>query len=252
MKNFGFLFLCGFIFMGCSSSTPKGQYSKSKVERPYALPDDVATFAFGQSTVITKSSELDIVLDEDDSAEAAFSIPYFRFEQGISKNASWLYPLGFKWAIFENETSMFGVSAASVIFYSTLSVDYWHKISEKISLRPYFRTRNISFFIINEQRQGPGLDILYQATEKFALSIGGGAGTYSANSDFIDAIVNDINDDDESDTRVDGTYTGFNLTALYSITDSWDFNFEVGSSTDKVEDFTLETTNMDIGFTYIY
>ena len=67
MKSLAILF--SFILIGCSS-TPKGEYSRSKIDRPYSLPDDVARSSFGlyaESIEVTKSDSLTEDEDDDDT-----------------------------------------------------------------------------------------------------------------------------------------------------------------------------------------
>jgi hypothetical protein len=237
--------------IGCSS-TPKGEYSKSKIERPYALPDDIATTEFGYNFETLSSSNVDGETASSDADEQSYSIPYFAFEQGIAENVSWIYPIGIRWGILKNDKHTAGISVASVIFVTTTSLDYWYRISEKFSIRPFFRTLKIDIFILEEDRQGPGLELVYQATEALAISLTADQGTYSGGSDLVDAIFDDISGSDDSDSSVDGTYSGFSVAAQYALNDKWDLNISVGSVKTQTDDFTIGSSNGKLGFKYIY
>lgn len=242
------LVLCASVLglISCSS-VPKGEYSRSEIDRPYALPDDVASFSFGSAATVYHTDDEDV---ESEDQEEGYSSTLLGFEQGISNNVSWIYPLGLKWNIHSKDKHTFGLSFYTLILYTTTSLDYWYRINEKFSLRPYFRTKSFNFFFVEEDLQGPGVDLVFQATEKFAMTFGYSAGTFSGSSDFLDILLTGSNE--ESVTKVDGTFSVVSLKLLYSIHERWDLSAYYGIETRETDRADYDQSTLSLAATFYY
>lgn len=251
MKTF-LVFVSLFTLISCSS-TPKGEYSRSHIDRPYALPDDVASFAFGVASIRTETTDVtnDALSDVDDDVEEG-SLPLLGWENGISDNASWIYPLGFRWGIYENEKHTVGVSFATFLFATFYSIDYWYRLNDKFSLRPFFKNEQITTFIYNDRRDLYGLELVYQAQKHLALMLKYSQGTYEGYSPFIDAIVEDISGTEQDDTKVEGDVNRMSLGGIYSFAENWDFRFSAYREAIELDDFTNNISALDLRFVYFY
>lgn len=250
MKSVLMVSLISILGISCSS-VPKGEYSRTKIERPYSLPDDVAKTSIGATTVATEITEADDEVANDDETSGG-STPTLLFENGISKNVSWIYPLGLKWGIYSDESHTVGFSFASLFIITTYSFDYWFKLSEKISLRPYTRYSLIDIFFIRDERRYNGAEVLYQLNEKLALNTFYHIGTYSGKSEFIEAVVTGLTGSDDIDTEVTGTIAGGGFGVHYSISDKWDFDSSIQFETLEVDSFTTSSTQLKFDFGYLY
>lgn len=240
-----------FLIIFSCSSTPKGEYSQSKIERPYALPDDIASFEVGYSVRASKAvdfSEDDKVEDENQAA----SFPLIGFEQGISKSVSWIYPIGLKWNIYNNDKHTFGTTASSLFFYSSLSLDYWYRLTENLSIRPYFKNEKVSLILINEARDVFGAEALYQLTSKLSLSLNYDKGAYRAASPFLDAIMEDISGREKENVRIHGLVSRVGLNAQYSFSENWDFLSTFAIEQIEFDDFTNQASKLNLSFVYFY
>jgi hypothetical protein len=244
------ILLMSTLFVACSS-TPKGSYSRSHIDRPYALPDDVASFEFGAVTRAFETKDVSNESTVDDDTYGS-STPTLIFEHGISDNVSWIYPLGVKWNIFNNEKHTFGVKLASFIIYNTYSIDYWYRLSKNISLRPYFLNEQLTTFFYNERKDLYGIETLYQLNSNLALNFSYGIGTFEGYSPFLDAIVEDITGSEQEDFVLEGSLVRFKLGSIYSISELWDVRGSLAFETIKLDEFTNDISTFDLSFVYLY
>lgn len=243
--------IVGLLSLISCSSTPKGEYSRSVIDRPYALPDDVATTTFSSTSINSKLKDsADSVSGE--SEELNQSLPSITFENGIGTDVSWIYPIGVKWGIYNNEKHTFGFSFATVFLLTTYSLDYWYRISDSLSLRPYYRGYNLDFIIVEEERRFTGADLIFQATSNFAITGGFNTGTYKGKSELFDLIVNGDTTGDDLDVETEGTFTTLSLGLTYSLSDYWDLFASFAREDLKVEDFETETTSGTLGARLIW
>jgi hypothetical protein len=97
------------------------------------------------------------------------------FENAINEDFTWIFPLGFRWRIFSDKDNSFGIQAFSLLFYNSVGVDFWHRISKDFSLRPFVRASSLWLFWIEERRNSGGAELLYQATPELSFSLAGAA-----------------------------------------------------------------------------
>ncbi|MCT4642738.1 MAG: hypothetical protein N4A33_10635 [Bacteriovoracaceae bacterium] len=253
MKNILFL-ISSLIFISCSS-TPKGEYSRSFIERPYALPDDIASAKLGVRVQDLSSSDITstaISTFNEDEEQTVVSMPIIGFEHGISDSVNWIYPLGLRWNIYNNEKHTFGASLASLILYTTYSFDYWYRINDKLSLRPYFLSEQIHAIFFEDRRDFFGLNFVYQASKKVALKLNYAKGEYEGSSKFFDAIIDSITGNNESDISITGDISRIGVSTVYSFSNSFDLNLGLMHSTLKADDFSVKTIRSDLSITYFY
>lgn len=245
-------FVGSLLLISCSS-TPKGEYSRSFIDRPYALPDDVASVEFG--AVARNSETIDISSNssvDDENEMTSTTTPTLIFEQGISNSVSWIYPLGLKWGIFNNENHTLGAKLASFLIYTTYSFDYWYRVSNKFSVRPHFTSEQLTTFFVNDRRNMTGLDLIYQANNSLALITSIQGGSYEGYSPFLDAVIEDITGEDEEDIEVNGDLVRYGIGAIYSLSESWDVRGDLMVESIEFDDFTSRTSILDLSFVYFY
>tara|TARA_B100001971_G_C18268046_1_gene596754 strand:- start:202774 stop:203529 length:756 start_codon:yes stop_codon:yes gene_type:complete len=241
-----------FLFIACSS-TPKGDYSRSHIDRPYALPDDVASVEFGASGYHTQVTEVDDISTSSlDVSSTDYAMPLLRFEQGINENVSWLYPLGVKWGVLRSREHNLGISFATLFLYTQYRIDYWYRLSEKVSLRPYFSSDQMDLLIFNTREDVIGLDILYQYTSNLALSLNLGSGKYEGYSPFFDQVLEDISGEEEDDIKVEGDIIKYGLGLIYSFHERWDLRTSLAQEIIDYSDFSTKRTELDLSLVYFY
>jgi len=114
-KLFYVVFFVGFCFSAsCTSSPNLETYPERQIDRPYTLPDDVATWttAVGASVV------------DDGRSNFSTNINPLIFEQAITENLTLEYspiPLGLRYQIANTEENIWGVSLRTGIGYSSFS-----------------------------------------------------------------------------------------------------------------------------------
>ncbi len=96
------------------------------------------------------------------------------------------------------------------------------------------------------------MDVVYQLTEKWALTLGAGTGTFSVNSDFVDSISNAISGRDDADSTVDGKYRNFTLAGQWGFHEDWDLNLEYTKENKDTDDFEIESNSLLIGLNFTY
>ncbi|MBD66924.1 MAG: hypothetical protein CME62_17105 [Halobacteriovoraceae bacterium] len=244
------LILLTVVCVSCSTS-PKGEYPSAKIDRPYNLPVDVAkvTVGYGHTKVSTEDESDNLGSSEDYSKNSLQA----GFEDGVWKNVSWLYPIGIRWTAFQNDSHTFGVSGVTLLLASSISLDYWYRMSESFSLRPFYKNQRMDTFIIDSSRDTMGLELIYQVNEKFSVSPIYEVGRYSSDSELFETLFEDIDESDiDADFYSDGVVRSVTLELLYNINERWDI-FLLGTQ-DKViyEDYTLVTSNTSLNFNYFY
>lgn len=230
---------------------PKGNYSRTHIDRPYTLNEDVAKVSFGvQSTSVDLVNANDSATGQTESDN--YSSPLLLFENGVSDNFTWIFPIGLRWRIYNDEKNSLGISGMTGIFWTILSFDYWLRLSERFSLRPYARYLGYDFIFVEEERQFQGLEVLYQLNKYWSFSFYGHKGEYRGQSDLIDIIVNGLAGTDDFTSEVTGEYRGVGLKSLYSLNDRWDVFIDVLRERYYFDDFDLDGTAMDLGFNYYW
>ena len=239
------------LFSGCAI-TPKGDYHKSKIERPYALPDDIAITSYGMEYDIDSMNNAEKSATKKQEKDRNF-LPRLIFEHGIGKNVNWIYPLGIRWGIYQGERHTLGLKAHvhTVFFLSEYSFDYWYKLSPSISIRPYYRRKSSHIIFIDKSSNFAGVEILYQTTEKLALSIYGHAGNHKVRSRFIELIVYGFSGKHLS-SEFSGTFKRIGLGNLYSINDKWDIYAKASMANYKLEDYKIKNIAAHLGLNYIW
>ncbi len=247
MKSF-FIVLSSIILVSCSTN-PKGEYSRTKIERPYSLPHDVASAEIGVRSVSVETSEIEN--DVEDESET-YSSTLMEFEDGINSSVSWVYPIGLRAKFYSDEKHTFGASGVTFFIYTQYQVDYWYRVNQKVSLRPSFTNEQIDFLFYNEKKQLTGLEMLYQVNNHLALSLYGGAGTYESNSDLFDKIIEDITGEEQEDTEVSGDIKRLSLGAVYSFSELWDGKLKYIRDMIEVDEFKVDSNILDLSFVYYY
>lgn len=240
------------IFLVSCSSTPKGQYSRSEIDRAYALPDDIATTSFGIVTQTAEAHNFSSDVSDNTDDESVVSLPSIIFEQGISENINWVYPLGLRYGIYDQGKHTVGLSAMTLFLVSAYELQYRYRLNEEISLRPYHRGYNLDLILVNEEKRSFGAEVLYQPTQNFSLSFGLGKGTYVGETPLLEDIFEDLTGAKELDSKLEGTYSETMIKVQYSISEKWDVSYLV-----RLEKLELDDFDVDIGvgqfyFTYIY
>ena len=248
-KEIPAFFLLFVFFMGGCSITPKGNYSNSLIDRPYALPDDIATVTFGGRY------EREELKDASDSAtgkkeEDEVVLPRLYFEHGIGKSFSWIYPIGLKWGIYQNDKHLLGVSLLTYLVHDYYSVDYWYRVGESFSIRPYHRGERFQLLLVNRSHRFSGAEFLYQANDKLSLGLYGHMGNYTASSPMFEAIVKGITNSDDPSTKVTSDFKEAGFRLMYSMSESWDINAALGMASYDFDDF--ETTSIRTNFSLSY
>ncbi len=238
------------LFSGCAVA-PRGNYYNSKIERPYALPDDIAITSFeikGYRDSFNDSSKSATGRKEKEQK----LIPKIRFENGISQNVSWIYPLGLRWGLYQGETHTFGLKAFTLLLISDYSFDYWYRLNSSVSIRPYYRGKSLDLFFVKESRNFTGVEFLYQATNNLAISIYGNSGNYKTSSPLIEAILNGATGSDDFSTELSGTFKQIGFNGFYSINEQWDFYTIASAANYKLKDFEIKNITANFGLNYIW
>lgn len=250
--KFFFSILLLLLFISCST-TPKSEYSRTKIDRPYALPDSIASVEAGYLVSKTKVSEVsDVDVPDFVGIDFVQQLPILRFEQGIGSSVNWIYPLGVRWSAYDDQKHMLGLSVASLLFYTTTRLDYWYRISEKFSFRPHYINESLILIIINQAWDLTGGELVYQHNEKLAFTFGVDVGAFTGTSPLIDEILEDITEEDQDDVRLEGDVTRFNLGLQYSLTANWDLNTIATLEKIVFDEFETSETQLDLSFTYFY
>jgi len=243
MKSLAILF--SFILIGCSS-TPKGEYSRSKIDRPYSLPDDVARSSFGlyaESIEVTKSDSL----TEDEDDDDAYGSYLLSFETGIGEDASWIFPLGLRYTAYNDEKHTVGLTAYTLIVFNYASLDYWYRINDKVSLRPYYRNTNLNFLIVEDDRKFFGTEILFQTTQNLALGLDLSKGSFTTKSDFLDDLF------DTKNNETSGDFFRLGLNGLYSLSEKWDIEWSIYTQNQEADNDTeIKSGGTEFLFNYFY
>lgn len=250
LKRLSFLFFSLLLLSACSVA-PKGEYSRTEIDRPYSLNEDVAKVSFGmQAWNISLDDASDSATGEKESDGRAAA--FLSFENGITDNFTALYfPFGFRYQIWRNEKHTFGISAATLIMVGALSVDYWYRINSTLSIRPYFRSTYFNFIFVEEYRQFAGAQLLFQADKYLSFGFFGHTGNYKAKSELIDAIVRGISNSDDFTTESSGKFWSAGVSSNYSLGDSWDIAAQVGISKFDLN-YTLTSVEGQLGFNYYW
>jgi len=238
------------IIISCSCSiTPKGNYSRSKIDRPYALPDDIASFSVGafNSTITLDNIVLSSLAKDANSVN--YSMILLGLEQGISDNASWLYPLGFKYNFINTSKHSLGISFVTLFFINDASITYWYRLNQKWSLRPIVRSRQIDLLFIEQRKDTTGLEVLYQWRDNFAFSMLYQRGRYEAKSSLVQEL---ISNDDELDSMLYGELSELQLELLYSLSNHWDLIGDISRETISFDEFDLVTTDFALTIKYLF
>lgn len=244
--------LFAMLAFGCASN-PKGEYSRSHIDRPYALPDDVASATVGLSASSIKLKEENVdAFTEIENSQASYVTPVIAFEQGIGDVASWIYPLGLKWEVWGSEKHTLGLSAATLIFYSTYSFNYWYRISDKVSLRPYFRSEQTNLIIFDYRQDLYGLDVIYQVTDTIAMKFNYGKGTFEGSSDVFDEALSDIEGSEVEDASVKGDVTEYGIGGIFSLSEYIDLRSSLYFEKMELDTFSSEVTSLDFNFVFFY
>jgi hypothetical protein len=246
------------LFTGAACNTlPKGEYSRSFIERPYSLPDDVATVSFGANSTTYKVEEKqgnNTFNSEDDENALIFA----NFENGINNNLSWIYPLGLRWTLLNQNDHTIGISAMTFFIFNFLKIDYWYRLSSDISIRPFFQVTRFNYLYFREKKELLGIDLVWQVHQNFSITFKGFGGEYSGSSGILEDILNDIFGSSTS-TEVTGEIKGGGLGFLYSINDRFDFVIDAQYS--RIEDNAVNSSNYSLmieetvakaGFNYIW
>lgn len=244
------LFPLIFLMLGCTVA-PKGEYPRAKISRPYALPDDVGRTYFGALT------QTEALIDPEDSATGEAEsenqvFPALAIEHGISDSVSWSYPVGLKWGIYEGRRHTFGLSAETLLFFNSYSLDYWYRISPRYSIRPYIRGRSVNYLFVAESFGYSGLELVYQATDRTAVGLFGHSGSFTSSSELIEAIVTGYTGDDDYDTEVQGTMYAFGANFHHSFSDRWDFKATGLYQQRSTDEFAIRGASLQFGFGYFW
>ncbi len=243
-----FIVLSSIILVSCSTN-PKGEYSRTEIDRPYSLPHDVASAEIGVRSVSVETSEAKNDVDDENDA---YSSTLMGFEDGINNSVSWIYPIGLRAKFYSDEKHTFGASGVTFFVYTQYQVDYWYRINKKISLRPSFTNEQIDFIFFNEKKQLTGLELLYQVNGHFALTLYGGTGTYESNSSLFDDIIEDITGEEQEDTEVSGNINRISAGAIYSFSELWDGKIKYIKDMIEVDEFKVDSHILDLSFVYYY
>lgn len=224
---------------------PMGEYPRSHIDRPYTLPENVVKGSFGAQTSnlkLKKASDSVTNVQETDS----YISPSFALDARINDNLTWVYPIGLRWRIYHDETHNIGVAGGTLLLYNYIGFDYWYRLSPRWSLRPSATGRHLNLIFIEESQTSVNLDVVFQATENWSLSLIGSAGDYSTKSELIERIVTGITNDDFS-TEVKGEFYSVGISTLYSLSPEWDVT---ASLSYKQYDLTYEFTGIEgsLGF----
>lgn len=251
--RFLFFILSFVLFFTSCSSTPKGSYSRSHIDRPYAMPDDVASIELGASAYQSSVKDVTGVSSLVADTTQFYGLPILKFEHGISSNLSWIYPLGLRWGVFDKNEHNLGFSFFSLLLYNEYSLDYWYRFNHKISLRPYFKSEQTNILFYEQRTDIYGANILYQKTENLALSFGVGVGTFFGRSQFFETIIDEILQSQSSlDSSVSGDVLRLSVQIIYSLSDRWDFRSEIFSETIAMPLFNVSTQRLSTSFVYFY
>jgi len=235
--------LVSLIFISCST-TPKGDYSRTKIERPYSLPDDVAQTSFGISTISEKITDADESIEEDDYDSYGSFLLYF--ENGIGEDVSWVFPLGIKYSAYSDEKHTVGLTAFTLFLYNYASLDYWYRVNKEISLRPYYRHTSFDIGFTEDKRNFYGLEFLYQTTSNLALGLDFSSGKYTTSSDLLEGFFG------LSASEVSGNFTRLGLIGLYSLSEKWDIEWKLYTQDQQADNADLETSTAELQFNYFY
>lgn len=230
-------------------SVPKGEYTRTNIDRPYALPDDVATIDMGFRTLSTKYEDQDDLIEDDEYTYGSYLLI---FENGIADNINWIYPLGLRWGIFENEQHTIGVSASYLFFFSNYSVDYWYRVNSQFSLRPYARGSHWNLIIAEEKKDYVGAEVMYQLNKLWSISLFTHKGSFVSSSDLIDEILADVLGSTSKDEDATGDLMAFGLSTMYSLNERWDINFNWENEELSLETEKIQNLSTSFSFTYIW
>ncbi|MBD63710.1 MAG: hypothetical protein CME62_00760 [Halobacteriovoraceae bacterium] len=248
MFKLNFYILLTLTAISCASQ-PKGEYSESKIERPYNLPYDVAKFSFGAEYSIDKVSEPIEELGDADTLESGY--PFITAENGWLDRFSWIFPLGFRWNILKTDTQDFGISAYTSFFITHFSIDYWYEFHWLMSFRPYYRSKQVKAVLFESSRDALGIELVYQFTKKFAFSPRYELGRYSVDSNFIEQVFEE-NFEVRPELYNDGLLSSYGLEVLYSISDAWDVVLLGEQDLVQFSDYDLRTTKLSLTFSFFY
>lgn len=237
-------------FLSACEIAPKGELTRTEIDRPYTLPDDVAKISGAVSSQSTRLENPDDSYNHT-SESTTNTTPGILFENSINDDFGWIFPLGFRWRIFHDERNSFGISAFTLILFNALSVDYWFRISDQFSLRPYYRAASMDWIFVQERRNYFGAELLYQATDHWAFSGYGHGGRYSVKSELVDIIVRGFSNNDDFTSEVSGDFWGAGLSTVYSADERWDITGR--AEVDRYDlGFGLLETTLQAGVNYYW
>jgi hypothetical protein len=230
---------------------PRGEYSRSEIKRPYAAPDDIAVF---RTSYIIQTYTIDnLVVDTitQNSDTYTLNLINLGLEHGISDNASWIYPLGFKYTFFENEKHSFGFNINTLFFVTNFNLDYWYAVNDNWSIRPFIRTRDIDAYVIIERKKSIGTAFVYQHSDNFSLTPKIEYGSYELGSKLVEDVFTELSDDD-LDATSKGTFRNIELALLYSLSKWLDLKGSLGNERIDLDDYDLVINSAELGINIIY
>lgn len=244
-----------FIFLALAACSTPGQkmpeYPQRWIDRPYTLPANLMKFSaqVGFQRQAVSSKEYSIT----GKAEAVnYTIPILDYEAGINDDVTYSALLGLKWRIYSDEKHSVGINAWTLLLWSTLSVDYWYRVSESVSLRPYYRASHLNLFVIETTTSIPGLEVLFQVTDNWGLSTYYQRGRYKTRSEFVELIVNGITKSNDFNTELTGTVSEFGLATVYSLNPHWDLRGQTGYARYDLDPLRLHSFSIAGGFNYFF
>lgn len=240
------------LILSCACSiAPRGEYSRSEVNRPYSAPDDIAIF---QASYLIQTYTIDnLVVDTITQNSDTYTLNMINLglEHGISDNVSWVYPLGLKYTISENEKHSFGFSFNTLFIITNASLDYWYRLNDSWSIRPFIRTRDIDAYIIIERKKSIGSSFVYQFNDEFSLTPSLEYGSYELGSDLVEDLFSELSDDDLNATSK-GTFRNIELNLLYSISKWIDLTGSLSNERISLDDYDLVINSAQLGINLIY
>lgn len=210
------------MLIGATACTiaPKADYTRTHVDRPYTLPSDVAKVTFGAQHNSRKAEETISGVTADNSKELV--TPLWELENGVVDSFTWIFPLGFKLRFYSDNFHSLGVSAYSLYVQNAFSVDYWLRLHENVSLRPFYRGEYTPALYFEEERSYYGGDLLFQLNDYWSWTFTGHYGKYSGHSKFFEVLLKDLIPGFDKESVVSGNYWSAGASTLISLSEYWD------------------------------